>query len=229
MKAFAVSAFALVLFAATCSAASIDNRGLLDGALKNALEGLRPKVKDLAINDTSINIDKPELQVNATIKNGLVEGLDKFVTRRLTTTLLPLRLTNLTLTWDKVKITGVYDLFACLNFPTLPDVTKIFGAGKFKIQFHGIFFTIAADFVFENGHFKIPKNGLHGCDVSLKESKVELDNLLGGGEKGDILNKYISFFIPEFINDHKQTIFDVAREPIIEMINDYLAGNSNKL
>lgn len=122
---------------------------------------------------------------------------------------------NLTLTFDRIALTGQYDIISL----TLPGPIEIFGKGDFSVDLEEIRFTTGLTIKLVVSNLTI--TDFPDFNLSLKKSTIEFENLMGGGPVGELLNSIISDALPQLI--------EAAQGELIKNYGDEIANFLNPI
>jgi len=185
----------------------------LKGQMPTGIPELHIPVLDpLGIPTIDEHIKEGAADVKILVDNLKIDGLSKFETRMVETDLQDLRLT-LTLSIPRVSGNAVYDLNGKI-FNLIP----LYGKGGASVQIIDCVCTASAALTMTaDGHLQADKFDI---DPSFGAIMVNLENILGGGNLGKVVNGLISVIGP--------TLFNRFKPEIRNELNKIIRGELNK-
>lgn len=220
---FLFSTFIFCSFLNIGNGGKIDSRSWLDDLIKNLLNSTFQDLKNLTIPEVAFKIDRNGVNVSFSANLLAISNLENIQIEILQTSLLPLRVKNITLKLDSLNVAAdVYDLSGVIVSGSLQGPVELFGNGKARIDLEDISLTAAIDFTSHNNTLQIKDRGIKGFDFNLERAQFALENLLGDPEMGEVINVFLSFFLPYVIADFKQEFFDTYQDQIIDYLNELL-------
>jgi len=174
-----------------------------------------PPMDPLKIGDQSISHSDNTVQVDLKISNPTVINLSKFKVNSLDTDLINLRL-KIDIGFPTIDATAVYDLKG-RAFRILP----IFGNGKAQFTANDLKIVTTAAISMIDHKFQLTS---FNHDLSYSSIKVNLENLVGGGSLGQVVNGLLNIFGPKLFEAKKADFQRELDQIIMKEINSKLKG-----
>jgi len=172
-----------------------------------------PAMDPLKIGDQSISHSDSKVQVDLKLNNPTVINLSKFKVNSLNTDLINLRF-RIELGFPSIVATSNYDLKG-KAFRILP----IFGNGGAQITANNLKIVTTAAISMVNSKFQLSS---FNHDLSYGSINVNLQNLVGGGSLGEVVNGLLNIFGPKLFDMKKADIQRELDQIIIKEINNKL-------
>jgi len=172
-----------------------------------------PPMDPLEVGDQAISHSDSKVQVDFKITNPTVVNLSKFKVNSLNTDLINLKL-QISLGFPSIIATAVYDLKG-KAFSILP----IFGNGNARFTANDLKIDTTASISLIDHKFQLTS---FQHDLSFSSINLNLENLVGGGALGDVINGLLNYFGPKLFEMKKADIQRALDQIIIKEINSKL-------
>lgn len=214
---------AIFVYSNVIGAVQTSPKGILDGILIDFLNQTFQNLTNLTVPEVAVAVDQQGVNLSFAAIDLIIQNLENIEIEKLDTTLIPIRVRNITLKLGCANVTtDQYDLNALIVSGSLQGPVELFGHGKARIDLENIFLTASIDFTSVNTTLQIKEKGIKGFYISLGKSNVLFENLLNDTQLGEVANVFLSYFIPYLVADFSQTAFETYQEQIISILNDAL-------
>lgn len=219
---FLLSIVALSLFHPG-QADRLEPRNILDNIILGLLNSTIQDLQNITIPEIAFKIDQQGVNVSFSANTLKILNLENIEIEKLETSIIPIKVKNITLKLGYANVTAdEYDLSGVITSGSLQGPVQLFGNGKARIDLENMYLTAAIDFTSFNSTLQIREKGIKGFDFYLEQAHFALENLLGDPEMGEVINVFLSYFLPYVVADFKQQLFDTYQDQIIDALNEIL-------
>ncbi|XP_067004598.2 uncharacterized protein [Anabrus simplex] len=202
----------------------------IDNAIISALEALRqlmpkgipelgvPVMEPLTVPHYDLNVDTELAKITASLDDLVIKNLSTFKIVKIANDLENLK-ADFDLSFERITLSGQYNMSG-LAMGSL----EIFGNGAFSLVVDGFDVGGTVYLSSQSGSKDSPaeldKLLVH---FSVKGMASNFENLMGGGDLGELVNSLISESAPEFIKGHQAELSTLIADTVKGMVNPILS------